>query len=196
MKRRRSTPLSHPVRTWSVPAERAHEHSVALSPLRQVNSSASAVALSQMRATVRKSQSVALVHALIQDRDHLRVKSPHSITLYQRWVDLVRARGPVKIVPVRTRIGSSAHDLCRGQPNRRGLSGRPFCAGAPHYASALSAHQVLGPRTFVHHLRLCARPEPDATLGEWICEAYAVGEQKRLPPAHHDVICCKWFDWI
>jgi Domain of unknown function (DUF5655) len=117
-------------------------------------------------------------------RAHLSGKSPHARALYRNWVELVETCGPVKIVPAKTRIGFQVR-MIFAAVNKIG----DVCLDAHLVLARRIEHprfrrvESLGPRSYVHHLRLCRSEDFDNLLRDWLCEAYGVGERKHLKQA-------------
>lgn len=111
---------------------------------------------------------------------HLKGKTPHVRSLYERFVELVNQCGPVTIEPTKTRIGFQV---------------RMIFATVSLKADGLDAHVVLSrrlenprfariesisPRNHVHHFWIQSEEELDDEVAAWLEEAYKVGEQKHL----------------
>ena len=111
---------------------------------------------------------------------HLAGKGVHAAELFRRFAEAVEACGPVVLAPAKTRIGFQVRMI--------------FSAVTVH-ADRLDAHVVLArclehprftkieslsPRNHVHHFRIRHPGEIDGEVRAWLCEAYAVGEQKHL----------------
>ena len=111
----------------------------------------------------------------------LEGKSEHAITLYQRFVELVRRCGPVQIAPARTRIGFQVR-MIFAAVNR--LSSRSLDAHViltrrldnPRFRRI----EKLTPNCFVHHFRIESPDELDEEVASWLQEAYGVGTQVHL----------------
>jgi hypothetical protein len=109
---------------------------------------------------------------------HLRGRAPLVISLYQRFVELVKECGPVTVVATKTRIGFQVrmtfaavslrkhHLACHVVLSRR-LENQRF-----------KLIQSLSPRNHVHHFRIGSVEELDDEVAAWLKEAYKVGEQK------------------
>jgi hypothetical protein len=112
---------------------------------------------------------------------HLAGRTEHLVVLYTRFEEMVRACGPVVIVPAKTRIGFQVRMI--------------FAAVNAFRADGFEAHVVLArrlehprfrrieslsPRNHVHHFSIRSLDELDDDVQAWLDEAYKVGEQKHL----------------
>lgn len=113
-------------------------------------------------------------------KQHLKGKSSLVMSLYERFVELVKRCGPVSIVPAKTRIGFQvrmtfaavtlkAHDLNAHVVLSRRLENTRF-----------TRIESITPRCHVHHFRVQSMEELDDEVVAWLKEAYEVGEQKHL----------------
>ena len=106
-------------------------------------------------------------------------------TLYGRFAELACAVGKVTVAPAKTRVGFQARMI--------------FAAVNQLGPGRLDAHVVLArrlehprfhridsisPKNQVHHFRVGSVEELDAEVLAWLREAYEVGEQHHLDPAH------------
>ncbi len=113
--------------------------------------------------------------------EHLKDKSTHVKSLYRAFEALVKQCGPVVIVPARTRIGFQVR-MIFASINKLGddhLDAHVVLArrlASPRFTRIES----LSPRNHVHHFQIYTLAELDAEVAGWLCEAYAVGEQKHL----------------
>ena len=110
-------------------------------------------------------------------------KPPASVALYEAFVAAVTSCGPFSVAVSKTSI------TFKGP--RRGFAGaRPTSRGVTGYMDL--QRQVAGPqitrsspygsRLYVHHYRLTALSDLDATFRSWLAEAYAVGTGAHLHP--------------
>jgi hypothetical protein len=104
------------------------------------------------------------------------------IALYRRFAAMVRACGPVTIVPEKTRIAFQVRmSFAVITLRRRWLDGHVVLARRledPRFRDI----QTISPRNHVHVFRIHAAADLDARLAGWLREAYAVGEQRHLTP--------------
>lgn len=111
---------------------------------------------------------------------HFRNKPPEIRVLFDHVVAAVRAIGPVRIVPEKTRIAFQARmSFAQVTPRRSWLDGHIVLArrlGDPRFRSI----QTISPRNHVHAFRLREPREIDAEFRAWLAEAYLVGKQEHL----------------
>ena len=119
--------------------------------------------------------------ARLQNLDHhFRDKPPEIRTLYDRFVSAVKALGPVKILPEKTRIAFQVRmSFAQITPRRRWLDGHVVLARRLEHPR-FRRIETFSPRNHVHVFRIQSPGEIDAELRGWLREAYAVGEQQHL----------------
>lgn len=105
---------------------------------------------------------------------------PHVIELFNKFAEMIRACGPVTIIPQKTRVAfqvrvrfagcypRKSHLLCgialpRVDPDPRFFKREEF---APHFIG--------------HSFRAYSEADLDADVQQWMRESYEVGEQKHL----------------
>lgn len=105
---------------------------------------------------------------------------PQVWRIYQKFVAMVQACGPVTIIPQKTRVTFQVRmrfvslyarkaALVGGFVFARRVAGRQFFK-----------IETFSPRNHLHHFRLTSEAELDEDFARWIQEAYAVGEQQHL----------------
>lgn len=115
--------------------------------------------------------------------DHLRGRDPAVIRLYERFVELVRACGPVELSVSKTAITfkGSRRGFAGAKPRDRWLDGYldlqrrvtdPRIRTASPYTK----------RLFVHQFRVVTLDQLDEEFAGWVREAYEVGEGRHLRP--------------
>ncbi len=113
-------------------------------------------------------------------REHLAGKSPEVIAIYRRFARLVRTCRPVKIVPEKTRIAFQVRmSFAAVMLKKRWLDGHVVLAQRledPRFR----AIQTISPGNHVHRFRIETADQLDDRVGQWLREAYAVGEQRRV----------------
>lgn len=117
---------------------------------------------------------------------HFGGKPPEIRALFDAVVAVIRAIGPVEVIPEKTRIAFHVRmSFAQITPRRAWLDGHVVLARrleSPRFRRI----QTFSPRNHLHAFRL-ERPEDiDAEFRHWMAEAYAVGEQKHLAkgPGH------------
>lgn len=131
------------------------------------------------RRFANRNQSHSCGHYTVEQ--HLKGKSSHVISLYERFVALVKQCGPVILAPAKTRIGFQV---------------RMIFAAVSLKESGLDCHVVLSrrlenprftrieslsPRNHIHYFRIRSVEKLDDEVASWLQETYKVGEQKHLP---------------
>jgi hypothetical protein len=113
---------------------------------------------------------------------HFEAKPPEIRALFDQVVAAVRALGPVRILPEKTRIAFQVRmSFAQITPRRRWLDGHVVLARRREHPRFLKV-QTISPRNHVHVFRLTAPEQIDAEFRSWLAEAYRVGEQKHLKP--------------
>jgi hypothetical protein len=111
---------------------------------------------------------------------HFDGKDPAVRATFDRIVDVVRARGPVIVLPETTRIALQVRmSFAALMPRRRWLDGHVVLARrleSPRFRRV----EVYSPRNVVHLFRLHGPADVDDVVAAWLAEAYAVGEQRHL----------------
>jgi hypothetical protein len=111
---------------------------------------------------------------------HFEGKRPEIKTLYDEFVAALRALGPVRILPEKTRIAFQVRmSFAQVTPRRNWLDGHVVLARRLEHPRFRQV-QTISPRNHVHAFRLTAAREIDAEFRAWLVEAYRVGEQKHL----------------
>ena len=116
-------------------------------------------------------------------RDHLQGKPAFVVELYNRFVRLVEACGPVVLSVSKTAITfkGSRRGFAGAKPTNRSLDGYldlqrrvsdPRIRRADPYTK----------RLFVHHFRVTTSDELDEEFARWVRESYEVGQGSHLRP--------------
>ena len=114
-------------------------------------------------------------------KEFLKGKSPYALSLYKRFVALVRSCGPVRIAPAKTRIGFQVRMIFAAvnKLDDRGLDAHVVLTRrleSPRFRRIES----LTPNCHVHHFRIVSSSELDEEVKYWLQEAYRVGAQEHL----------------
>lgn len=111
---------------------------------------------------------------------HFAGKAPLVRALFDRVVAAVRALGPMRVLPEKTRIAFQVRmSFAQVTPRKAWLDGHVVLARRlenPRFRRI----DTISRRNHVHHFRLERLEDVDAELSEWLREAYAVGEQRHL----------------
>ena len=112
--------------------------------------------------------------------DRFAGSEPHVRATFDAVLEVVRALGPVEVLPERTRIALHRRmSFAAFVPRRRWLDGHVVLAerlDSPRFRRV----EVYSPRNVVHAFRLTGPQEVDAEVAAWLAAAYAVGEQRHL----------------
>jgi len=114
-------------------------------------------------------------------KKHLKGKSPHPLSLYERFVALVKQCGPVILAPTKTRIGFQVRMIFAAVSFRQDSLNCHVCLSRHLENPRFTRIKSLSPRMHVHHFRIHSVEELDDEVADWLKEAYKVGEQKHLP---------------
>jgi uncharacterized protein DUF5655 len=111
---------------------------------------------------------------------HFRGKPPEIRALYDAVVACLKAIGPVRVLPEKTRIAFQVRmSFAQVTPRRRWLDGHVVLARRFEHPRFRSV-QTFSPRNHVHVFRLTSLNEIDDDFRAWMAEAYRVGEQRHL----------------
>ena len=112
--------------------------------------------------------------------EHLAGREPRALALYERFVDLVRACGPVALVPTRSQIGFQVRSLFAAvRLDSGGLQGY-LVLERPLEHPLFTRIESVSPRRHLHHFRLPAGEAPGDDLACWLQQAYVAGQQRHL----------------
>jgi hypothetical protein len=111
---------------------------------------------------------------------HFAGRPPEIRALFDAVVAAVRAIGPVRMLPEKTRIAFQVRmSFAQVTPRRRWLDGHVVLARRLEHPRFRSV-TTISPRNHVHVFRLERPDDIDAEFRAWLAEAYAVGEQRHL----------------
>lgn len=116
--------------------------------------------------------------------DVLGRASPDVRRLYERFLDMVAACGPVKTIVYRDRIGLMERvRFAAAIPRAHSLDvgfWLPRRIASPRFQKV----ETINPAAHLHLLRIVELRQLDAEIGAWLREAYAVGRQHHLGVEH------------
>lgn len=113
---------------------------------------------------------------------HFVGKPPEIRALFNRVVGMIRAIGPVRILPEKTRIAFQVRmSFAQLTPRRKWLDGHVVLARRYEHPRFRTV-QTFSPRNHLHTFRISTAADLDAEFAAWMREAYAVGEQRHLRP--------------
>jgi hypothetical protein len=111
---------------------------------------------------------------------HFAGKSPAIRALFDQVVSVVRANGPVRVLPEKTRIAFQVRmSFAQVTPRRAWLDGHVVLARRVDHPRFRSI-QTFTPRNHLHVFRLRGPEDIDADFRAWLAEAYRVGKQEHL----------------
>ena len=116
-------------------------------------------------------------------RDHLQGKPASVVELYNRFVRLVEACGPVVLSVSKTAITfkGSRRGFAGAKPTNRSLDGY---LDLQHRVSdpRIRRADPYTKRLFVHHFRVTTSDQLDEEFATWVRESYEVGQGGHLRP--------------
>jgi hypothetical protein len=111
---------------------------------------------------------------------HFLGKPPEIRRLYDAVVACVKAIGPVRVVPEKTRIAFQVRmSFAQVAPRRQWLDGHVVLARRFEHPRFRSV-QTFSPRNHLHTFRLTSLADIDDDFRAWMVEAYDVGAQRHL----------------
>lgn len=111
---------------------------------------------------------------------HFTGKPREIRALYDRIVKLIRAIGPVRVLPEKTRIAFQVRmSFAQITPRQRWLDGHVVLARRYEHPRFRRV-ETFSPRNHLHAFRVMSHDDLDAEFVSWLREAYAVGEQRHL----------------
>ena len=111
---------------------------------------------------------------------HFRGKPPAIRTIYREVVTAIRAIGPVRVLPEKTRIAFQVRmSFAQVTPRRNWIDGHVVLARRLEHPRFRQV-QTFSPRNHVHVFRLSSPSDVDAEFRAWLAEAYQVGRQDHL----------------
>ena len=115
---------------------------------------------------------------------HFRGKPPAVRALFDDLVSALRAIGPIRVLPEKTRIAFQVRmSFAQITPRRAWLDGHVVLARRLEH-ERFGRIQTISPRNHVHVFRLVRRSDIDADFRAWLAEAYLVGKQEHLKGRH------------
>jgi hypothetical protein len=111
---------------------------------------------------------------------HFKGKPPEVRALFDEVVKAVRALGPVRVLPEKTRIAFQVRmSFAQVTPRANWLDGHVVLARRFEHPRFRQI-QTISARNHVHTFRLAKPGDVDAEFRAWLAEAYAVGQQRHL----------------
>lgn len=111
---------------------------------------------------------------------HFRGKPPEVRELFDAVVAAIKAIGPVRVLPEKTRIAFQVRmSFAQVTPRTQWLDGHVVLARRLEHPRFRTI-QTISPRNHVHVFRLTSLADIDNEFQGWLAEAYQVGEQRHL----------------
>jgi len=111
---------------------------------------------------------------------HFAGKRPEIRRLFDAFVGAVKAIGPTRIVPEKTRIAFQVRmSFAQLTPRRNWIDGHFVLARRVEHPR-FRRDETFSPRNDLHAFRLTSIDEIDDEFREWLAEAYRVGDQQHL----------------
>ena len=111
---------------------------------------------------------------------HFKGKDPRIRALFDAVLAAIRATGPVRVLPEKTRIAFQVRmSFAQVTPRQKWLDGHVVLARrleSPRFRKV----ETFSPRNHLHAFRLHSVDDVDGEFCEWVAEAYRVGEQRHL----------------
>jgi hypothetical protein len=115
---------------------------------------------------------------------HFKGRRPEIRELFDQVVKAVRALGPVRVLPEKTRIAFQVRmSFAQVTPRANWLDGHVVLARRFEHPRFRQI-QTISARNHVHTFRLTSPGDVDAQFRTWLAEAYAVGQQRHLKRAN------------
>jgi hypothetical protein len=105
---------------------------------------------------------------------------PHVFQLYQQFEHLVKACGPITVIPQKSRIAFQVRVRFAGAIPRKSYLQCSFGFRRRVEHPRFYKIEQYTPHWYGHHCRIERDEEFDEEFKKWIREAYAVGEQRHL----------------
>jgi hypothetical protein len=105
---------------------------------------------------------------------------PHVFQLYRRFEELVKACGPVTVIPQKSRVVFQVRVRFAGAVPRKSHLQCAFGFSRRVEHPRFTKIEQYAPRWYGHYCKVEREADFDQDFVEWIREAYLVGEQKHL----------------
>jgi len=116
-------------------------------------------------------------HTLAQ---HFEGKPPEIRALFDEAVKAIRAAGPVRVLPEKTRIAFQVRmSFAQLTPKRQWIDGHVVLARRLEHPRFRQV-QTFSPRNHLHTFRLTQPGDIDDDFRAWMAEGYLVGDQRHL----------------
>lgn len=114
--------------------------------------------------------------------DHFAGRETQVVATFHRLLAAAEERGPVKVLPEKTRIAFQVRmSFAAFTLKRRWIDGHVVLARRLE-SSRFTRIEYFSPRNQLHAFRLHDPSEVDEEVESWLAEAYLVGEQRHVSP--------------
>jgi Domain of unknown function (DUF5655) len=103
-----------------------------------------------------------------------------TLSLYRKFVKLVRRCGPVILVPNKTRIGFQVRMAFADVLLKKNWLDAYVILARRLENPRFTKIETLSPRNHIHYFRIHSLDDVDAEMLSWLGEAYRVGRQEHL----------------
>jgi hypothetical protein len=111
---------------------------------------------------------------------HFAGCQPNVREIFDRYVEVIEACGPVEVIPQKTRIAIQADVRCAGAVIRKkGLLAKLWLTRRVAHPT-LQRVEKYGPRSYGHQFRLDSVDDIDSTFRGLVGESYSVGLREHL----------------
>jgi hypothetical protein len=111
---------------------------------------------------------------------------PHVRNIFRKFDQMVRACGPVHMIPQKTRVVFQVRMRFAGASPRKSYLVCSFILPREIRNTRFQKIEKYGPRSYGHYLPVRSESELDSAVERWLKEAYQVGQQmyvRRLVPS-------------
>lgn len=105
---------------------------------------------------------------------------PHVFRIYEKFLKMVMACGPVTIIPQKTRVAFQVRMRFASLYPRKSYLLGGFIFAQRHTDPKFHKIETYSPRNHLHYFRLESKDDLDDDFQNWIAKAYAVGRQEHL----------------
>jgi hypothetical protein len=105
---------------------------------------------------------------------------PQVLKLFREFARLVRACGPVHMIPQKTRVVFQVRMRFAGAIPRKSSLICHFILPRKIESRRFHKIETFSPRCHAHYLRVAEKADLDRNVLNWLKDAYRVGEQKHL----------------
>lgn len=105
---------------------------------------------------------------------------PHVLKIFRKFSRMVRANGPARMIPQKTRVVFQTRMRFAGATARKSHLLCAFILTRKVESPRFQKVEKFSPRSYGYYLPVRSETELDRAVAGWLKEAYAVGQQKHL----------------